>query len=256
MDLRILQIRYNTPNEVFTSGGPGGLPYPSSRGPMNNQFSGWSYRLSPRLLLRTRPRPRAEAGEQIILVESGEAFPPGHPSTRLCLDLLREVLGGGAPASLVDVGCGAGVLSLAAAALGVDRVLGVDLASRAVRATRENARRNGLAGAIRVVQGSSDCLKAPFDLVAANLPWEVQLDQVPELHRLAAAGGRLILAGFRDNQESPLLERYQRLGWSVKQRLVKYFQHPELPPHLSFNWVAWWLEEGLNLNGKSINPKI
>ena len=256
MDLRIMQIRYNTPNGVFTSGGHGGPPYPSSRGPMKNQFSGWSYRLSPRLLLRTRPRPRAEAGEQIILVESGEAFPPGHPSTRLCLDLLREVLGGGSVASLLDVGCGAGVLSLAAAALGVDRVLGVDIASRAVRATRENARRNGLAGAIRVVQGSSDCLKAPFDLVAANLPWEVQLDQVPELHRLAAAGGRLILAGFRDDQESPLLERYQRLGWSVKQRLVKYFQHPELPPHLSFNWVAWLLDEGLNLNGKSINPKI
>ena len=100
---------------------------------------------------------------------------------------------------------------------------------------------NGLAGAIRVVQGSSDCLKAPFDLVAANLPWEVQLDQVPELHRLAAAGGRLILSGFRDNQESPLLERYQRLGRSVKQRLVKDFQHPELPPDLSFNWVAWLL---------------
>lgn len=199
--------------------------------------------MSPRLLLRTRPQPRAEAGEQIILVESGAAFPPGHPSTRLCLDLLLEVLGEGSMASLLDVGCGAGVLSLAAAALGVDRVLAVDIASRAVRATRENARRNGLAGAIRVVQGSSACLKAPFALVAANLPWEVQLDQVPELHRLAV-GGRLILAGFHDNQEGPLLERYQKLGWSVNQRLVKYFQHPELPPHLSFNWVAWLLEEG------------
>ncbi len=235
------------------------LPPPAGEKPSPrkgaSESPGWSYRLSPRLLLRTRPRPRAEVGEQIILVESGEAFPPGHPSTRLCLDLLLEVLEEGSPASLLDVGCGAGVLSLAAAALGVDRVLGVDLASRAVRATRENARRNGLAGAIRVVQGSSDCLKAPFDLVAANLPWEVQLDQVPELHRLAA-GGRLILAGFRDNQEGPLLERYQRLGWSVKRRLVKYFQHPELPPHLSFNWVAWLLTEGLNLNGTAINLKI
>ena len=242
MDLRIRQIRYNTPNGVLTLGGHGGPPYPCSRGPMKNQFSGWSYHLSPRLLLRTRRPHQAEAaGERVILVQSGEAFPPGHPTTRLCLDLLRQVLAGGSVSSLVDVGCGAGVLSLAAAALGVDRVLGVDIAPRAVRATRENARRNGLAGAIGVVPGSSDCLKAPFDLVAANLPWEVQLDQVPELHRLAAADGRLILSGFRDNQESPLLERYERLGRSVKQRLIKYFQHPELPPGLSFNWVAWLL---------------
>jgi len=209
---------------------------------MKNQFSGWSYRLSPRLLLRTRPPHRAEAaGARVILVQSGEAFPPGHPTTRLCLDLLRRVLAGGSVSSLADVGCGAGVLSLAAAALGVDRVLGVDIAPGAVRATRENARKNGLAGAIGVVQGSSDCLKAPFDLVAANLPWEVQLDQVPELHRLAAPYGRLILSGFRDNQESPLLERYQGLGRSIKRRLVKDFQHPELPPDLSFNWVAWLL---------------
>ena len=242
MDLRIMQIRYNTPNGVFTSGGHGGPPYSFFRGPMKNQFSGWSYRLSPRLLLRTRLPHRAEAaGARVILVQSGEAFPPGHPTTRLCLDLLRQVLAGGSVSSLVDVGCGAGVLSLAAAALGVDRVLGVDIALGAVRATRENARRNGLAGAISVAQGSSDCLKAPFDLVAANLPWEVQLDQVPELHRLAAPYGRLILSGFRDNQENPSLERYQRLGWSVKQRLIKYFQHPELPPDMSFNWVAWLL---------------
>lgn len=209
---------------------------------MKNQSSGWSYRLSPRLLLRTRrPHPAEAAGARVILVHSGEAFPLGHPTTRLCLDLLRQVLAAGSVSSLADVGCGAGVLSLAAAALGMPRVLGVDIASRAVRATRENARRNGLAGAIRVVQGSSACLKAPFDLVAANLPWEVQLDQVPDLHRLAAAGGRLILSGFRDNQESPLLGRYEKLGWSMKQRLVKYFQHPELPPDLSFNWVAWLL---------------
>jgi len=242
MDLRTMQIRYNVPNVRFTSGGRGGPPYPSSRGPMKNQFSGWSYRLSPRLLLRTRRPHQAEAaGARVILVQSGEAFPPGHPTTRLCLDLLRQVLAGESVSSLVDVGCGAGVLSLAAAALGVERVLGVDIAPGAVRATRENARDNGLAGVIRVVRGSSDCLKSPFDLVAANLPWEVQLDQVPELHRLAAAGGRLILSGFRDKQESPLLERYQRLGRSIKRRLVKDFQHPELPPGMSFNWVAWLL---------------
>jgi len=208
---------------------------------MKNEPTGWFYQLSPRLVLRTRPPQRPEAGERTILVHSGEAFPPGHPTTRLCLDLLREVLAAGPAASLADVGCGAGVLSLAAAALGMPRVVGVDIALRAARATWENARENGLAAPLLAVQGSSECLREPFDLVAANLHWEVQMDKAPEFDRLAA-GGRLILSGFQDHQEGFLLARYQRLGWSIKRRLIKYFRHPELPPDLSFNWVAWLLE--------------
>ena len=64
----------------------------------------------------------------MLHVRRGEAFPPGHPTTRLCLDLLREALAAAAVPSLLDVGCGAGLLGLAAAALGVPRVVGVDIA--------------------------------------------------------------------------------------------------------------------------------
>ena len=57
------------------------------------QLSGWFYRLSPRLILSTRRQPPGiEAAAQILYVRSGEAFPPGHPTTRLSLDLLREAL--------------------------------------------------------------------------------------------------------------------------------------------------------------------
>jgi len=92
------------------------------------------------------------------------------------------------------------------------------------------------------VRGSTECVQGPFDLVIANLPWEVQMDKVTELDRLAASGGRLILSGFRSNQEELLIQSYQRLGWSLRRRLSKEFRHPELPPDISFTWVAWWLE--------------
>jgi ribosomal protein L11 methyltransferase len=141
---------------------------------------------------------------------------------------------------MLDVGCGTGVLGLAAAALGVPQVVGVDLSLEAARITRENARANNL-GSMEVVQGSTECFRGPFALVAANLPWEVQLDKVPELDRLAAPAGRVLLSGFRDNQEEPLLKSYQERGWSLRQRLIKPFHHPELPPNLSFTWVAWLL---------------
>jgi ribosomal protein L11 methyltransferase len=207
------------------------------------ELSGWFYRLSPDLVLCTRKQPAAtEALARIIYVRRGEAFPPGHPTTRLSLDLLREVLTAAPVQSLLDVGCGAGLLSLAAAALGVPRVLGVDISPAAVHVTRENARENRLAGALQVVQGSTECVKGPFDLVMANLPWEVQMDKVSELDRLAGPRGRLILSGFRDNQEDLLIQRYQSLGWSLARRLIKYFWHPELPADISFTWVAWWLE--------------
>jgi ribosomal protein L11 methyltransferase len=204
---------------------------------------GWSYRLAPGLVLGdARREPGGPASEKIIAIKPGRAFPLGHPTTRLCLDLLTTALAHRPTGSLVEVGCGTGVLCLAAAALGVPRVIGLDLARPAVLATRQNARENGLADAIQVVQGSSDCLRGDFDLAVANLPWEVQVDQVPELHRLTAPGGRLLLSGFRDNQEEPLLSSYQRLGWTLGRRLIKVFSHPELPPQISFNWVAWLLQ--------------
>jgi ribosomal protein L11 methyltransferase len=203
------------------------------------QPPGWFYRLSPGLVLRTRLDPDAATPRgKTLLVNSGEAFPPGHPTTRLCLDLLREALAAAPVHRLLDLGCGAGVLSLAAAALGVPRVVGVDISGKAARATRENARQNGFEGAIRVVQGSGEALQGPFDLVLANLHTEVQLTKVAELHRLAAAPGRLILSGFHDNEETLVTAGYRQLGWAVRRRLVKDFRHPELPPHLSFTWVA------------------
>jgi ribosomal protein L11 methyltransferase len=218
----------------------------SEPGVPGQQPSGWSYRLSPRVVLCTRWEAQgAEPSDQVLRVRRGEAFPLGHPTTRLCLDLLREALAASAVHRLLDVGCGTGLLGLAAAALGVTRVVGVDIAQGAAQVTRENARENSLAGVLRVVQGSTECLKGPFDLVVANLPWEVQMEKIAELDRLAAPRGRLILSGFRDNQEDLLLEGYQRRGWSLSRRFIWDFQHPGLPPDISFTWVAWLLGRGI-----------
>jgi ribosomal protein L11 methyltransferase len=202
------------------------------------------YRMSSHLVLCPRGEPyEAGPGERVLLLASGEAFPLGHPSTRLGLELLREALAAGRVNHLLDLGCGTGIMGLAAAALGVSRVVAVDISPQAVRVTRENARANNLAGYLEVVQGSSASLQGPFDLVAANLPWEVQMDQAPELDRLAAPQGLLLLSGFREHQEGHLLENHRQRGWSRVRRLSKPFHHPELSPDLSFTWVAWLLQK-------------
>ncbi|MBM4287130.1 MAG: methyltransferase domain-containing protein [Deltaproteobacteria bacterium] len=210
---------------------------------LESEFPGWVYRLSPELVLGNRlPKQPDDSSETYLRIRSNHAFPLGHPTTRLCLDLLTEALTKRQVLNLLEVGCGSGVLCVAAAALGAGQVTGLDIAWEAVQATRENARNNGLDGVIGVLQGSTECLQGRFDLVMANLPWEIQVAKVTELHRLAAAGGRLLLSGFRDNQEEVLGESYQGLGWLCRRRAVKYFSHPEMPPYLSFNWVAWLLE--------------
>jgi ribosomal protein L11 methyltransferase len=203
---------------------------------------GWCYRLGPGLTLRTsRPPGEAQAAERVILIHSRGAFPPSHPATRLTLDLLRQTLAEAQAASFLDVGSGSGVLCLAAAALGVGRVVGVDLAWEAARATRDNARGNGLAPPVFAVQGTTACLQGPFEVVAANLHAEVHQGLTAELDRLAGGCGRLILAGFRDNQEAALLSGYQDRSWRLARRLAWNFAHPTLPPDLSFTWAAWLL---------------
>ncbi len=197
-------------------------------------------RVSPRLvLIALTGAPRGP--EKILKIRIGEAFNPTHPTTRLCLEMLPEALAAHPINNLLDVGCGAGVLGLAAAALGVPVVVAVDLAGQATRETLENARENLLPGPLQVVQGSTECLKTTFALVVANLPWEVQMAKAPELDRLAAPLGSLMLSGFRRSQEGPLLTAYQRLGWCISQQVVKDFRHPDLPAEMDFTWVAWVL---------------
>ncbi len=117
----------------------------------------------------------------------------------------------------------------------------MDLSRPAVRRARENARDNGLAAAVHLVQGSTECLRGPFEVVVANLPWPVQLAKVPELDRLAA--GTLILSGFRDVQEAELLARYRERGWCLSHRLCRDEWAIEVPPDRSFTWVAWRLTQ-------------
>ncbi len=199
-------------------------------------------RLSSDLVIRSPWRPfRPRHGESALVLETGLAFPPGHPSTHLCLDLMKTALASRPRTSVLDVGCGSGILALAALALGVPWSVAVDLSGRAVQQTRKNATRNGLLPRLGLIQGSTECLRGPFDLVLANLPWGVQLEKIEELCRLAAPDGALVLAGFKDTQVEPLLTSYQDQGWRVLTHCSREAWAPEPPPELSYTWVAWLL---------------
>lgn len=105
-------------------------------------------------------------GALAVVVDPGRAFGTGaHPTTRLCLELLQEL----GPGSLLDVGCGSGVLSIAAAKLGFGPVLGVDVDPLAIEATLANARVNAVEVAARLLDATTIAALPEAAVAVANI---------------------------------------------------------------------------------------
>jgi len=148
----------------------------------------------------------AEPDAVVITLDPGLAFGSGtHPTTALCLAWLDglELQG----KSVLDFGCGSGILALAALKLGAARAIGVDNDPQALIATRDNAGRNGVAEKLQVFM-PEDEPPARYPVVVANI-LAVALDALAEL--LAArveTGGVIALSGILDGQDTELLLRY------------------------------------------------
>lgn len=158
-----------------------------------------------------RIAPVWDQGEADLRLDPSVIFGSGfHPSTRLCLEAVCAYFAArpahAAPATVLDLGCGTGVLSLAAAFLGAGQVTAHDYNGLACEVTRANARRNGLDG--RVTCRRTDLLTSPpatagIDLVMANLHHELLLDLFARPTFWQA--GHYLLSGFFPAREEALL---------------------------------------------------
>ncbi len=139
-----------------------------------------------------------------IELDPGMAFGTGsHPTTRLCLEWLCEAVEPGL--SVLDYGCGSGILGIAAVKLGASEVLGVDIDDKALDAARENARRNAVTLDTR---HSREPLEARFDLVVANILTNPLRVLAPMLAARIAPGGRIALSGVLEAQAEIVIEGY------------------------------------------------
>ena len=144
------------------------------------------------------PSPDLATGRLVVWIEPGRAFGTGgHGSTRSCLQLLERSLGAAPVGHVLDVGCGSGILAIAAAGLGVPRVDAIDVDPDAVAATSENARRNGVEDRVHAQVAAAEAWGAPASpLVVANLLAAAHVTLAPALARLITPGGRLIAGGL------------------------------------------------------------
>ena len=139
-----------------------------------------------------------------IALDPGMAFGTGsHPTTHLCLEWLAQHVTPGC--SLIDYGCGSGILAIAAARLGAGRVLGVDIDDKAVDAARDNAARNHCAIDLRL---STEPIGEAFDIVVANILTNPLCVLAPALCALIAPGGRIALSGILETQSTQVIDAY------------------------------------------------
>lgn len=162
-------------------------------------------------------------GDLLIVLDPGRSFGSGsHPSTRMVLAVLEDAVTGGE--RVLDVGCGSGVLGIAACRLGAAAAVALDIEPAAVDVTRANAAANGVGD--RVIASATEVasVTGTFDVVVANIGLRVLRELAPQLVERLRPDGLLVLAGLLDDQVDAVasacvgceeIERLSEDGWSV-----------------------------------------
>jgi ribosomal protein L11 methyltransferase len=171
-------------------------------------------RIGRRLVIRPTWRRHRRAPEDVVLaLDPGMAFGTGlHPTTRLCLTALEEVADRGdlADARVLDVGCGSGILAIAALKLGAATAVGVD--------TDPNASRNGLTRRLRAREGSLPTGDPAFDVVLANLIAGLLVTLAGGLRDELRPGGILVASGIFIDREAEVVAAFRPVGLAITGR--------------------------------------
>ncbi|MFH1148533.1 MAG: 50S ribosomal protein L11 methyltransferase [Pseudomonadota bacterium] len=162
-------------------------------------------------------------GDIVLDIDPGMAFGTGqHPSTHLCIGTLEDLLSGKEFRSLnpeirvLDVGTGTGILGMAAAGLGADYVLGIDVDPEAVESASKNVYRTGLGNRMVVNDVNLADISEEFTIVLANIVYRDLVVLCPLLSKRVKKGGVLILSGILGEEKDDLFGGYEAEGFSLQ----------------------------------------
>lgn len=182
------------------------------------------FRVGPFFIYGSHSAPDFQPGEMPLLIDAATAFGSGeHGTTAGCLLLMAALKDKGfSPRSVLDMGCGSGILAVAACRLWPAPVLAADIDPECVRVSKLHQDVNGIGGQMRTLccDGFAD-IHEDYDLVIANILAAPLMEMAEDLARCVKPGGYAILSGMLQTQAEALLARYVECGLSLADRADK-----------------------------------
>lgn len=185
---------------------------------------------------------RPKKGEDCLVLRTCRSFPPAHPSTKAALTVLQrlEVKN---KARILDIGCGSGILGLAAALKNGAAALGCDISFAAISASIQNAVFNRMENRLHLLRGSADAVKGGFQLILANLPAAVHTEMFDHYRRLTIPNeSLLVVSGFCDVNAAGVEEELFSKGFRVLERVVVEAWAAAITPEYTYTWVGLGLK--------------
>lgn len=166
-------------------------------------------------------------GRKVLSIDPGAAFGTGtHATTSMCLELLDEIVAPGV--SVLDIGSGSGILSIASVLLGAEKATGVDIDPVAVKVAKENAVLNNMSNKTEYIVGNlNEQISDKYDIVAANIVADVIISLTKDVKNLLKEGGRFLCSGIIDIREKDVEAALIESGLKIIKRLE------------NSNWVAF-----------------
>ncbi|MCS6861978.1 MAG: 50S ribosomal protein L11 methyltransferase [Abditibacteriales bacterium] len=201
---------------------PSGFRVTCQRIPEEDWVEGWKAQFQPleigeRLLIQpTWVELPSGCRRVVVWIDPGMAFGTGqHATTQGCLEFLERIIRGGE--TVLDVGTGSGILAIAAAKLGAERVMALDIDPLCLEVARENVARNQVSDEVFLLQGSfADALRVRADVVVANLSTADVLDMLPQVPRVLKPSGTFIASGVPSSRRWEVEAAWQEAGFVMQ----------------------------------------
>lgn len=171
-------------------------------------------------------------GRKVLSIDPGAAFGTGtHATTSLCLQILENHITAGS--TVLDIGCGSGILSIAGVLLGAKSAVGVDIDAQSVKVAKENAEINGVSDKTEYLVGDlADKITDKYSVVCANIVADVIIKLLENVADFMEDGAVLITSGIIDIRKADVVNGFKRFGFKI------------IEEHTKDNWYAFVCRKG------------